>query len=359
MFNMEEVQSNNKSENKPSVPVHEVLEVYGTLTLKILTLIVAVIGGILGYLLIDSVTLNQKQAEIEHKQVQLAISISKESSPKVQADMLEILKAAYTSKTNSDHMESLIKTMEKNIHIALSTEESINALNAKKLDLAKDASNTEISEEKKSKLNLAKKEIEEELSLLQSRPPITKKIESPEISNVSVAIIVGHKQSSPGSSNKETNITEYSMAMEFSSLLVTELTKLGVTSTVIYRRTYSELPSYVNSVNPKLSISIHAGAFNARTSGTKVLYQANNEASEKMANAILQATTESLGLPNRGISPKGSEDRGGYFLTNVKSPSVILEAFFIDNNLDLRTYQEKKNKLASNISLALKELISK
>lgn len=344
--------------NNPQAHIYEAIEVYGSLALKVFTLLIAVIGGIFGYLLIDRVTISQKQAEIEHKQVELAISISKEGSPKVQADMLEILKAAYTSKTNSDHIDSLIKTMEKNINIALAADESIDALTLKKRALAEKASKIRASNEEKQILAIKQKEIEKEISLLKSRPPITQKIESGGASNVSVAIIVGHKQSSPGASNNESGITEYSVAMELSILLVKELTNLGITSTVVYRRTYAELPTYVNSINPTLSISLHAGAFNGKASGSRVLYSANNGHSKKIAEAILQAIIESLGLTNRGISAKRPEDRGGYLLTYVTSPSVILEPFFIDNNSDLDRYQKKKNMLATNIALSLKGLLS-
>ena len=64
-----------------------------------------------------------------------------------------------------------------------------------------------------------------------------------------------------------------------------------------------------------------------------------------IAQILNNHIVNALKLYNRGIKPKGAEDRGGYLLKNTLAPCVIVEPFFIDNDSDLKTALDKKEQL--------------
>ena len=77
-----------------------------------------------------------------------------------------------------------------------------------------------------------------------------------------------------------------------------------------------------------------------------------------MAEILLNHLVEHLKLPDRGIKPKTSEDRGGYLLRYTNAPCVIAEPFFIDNDSDLARAQEDKDidELAVAYAKAIEEI---
>lgn len=137
-------------------------------------------------------------------------------------------------------------------------------------------------------------------------------------------------------------ITEYDFNKNLAALVEKCLDKMGITSEVVYRRTYRELPSDINELNPSITISLHAGAYNQKTSGSRTSYYAGSKEGERLAKILQKGIVETLGLLDRGIRPKTSEDAGGYLLSRVDSPAVITEPFFIDNNSDLEIASRKK-----------------
>jgi len=54
-----------------------------------------------------------------------------------------------------------------------------------------------------------------------------------------------------------------------------------------------------------------------------------------------------LGLPDRGIKGRGTEDRGGFLLRYTNAPCIICEPFFIDNNKDFDRVKERYEDLVS------------
>jgi len=336
---------------------HEIVEVYAALILKAITLAIVIFGGIFGYLFIDRVTIDQKKAEIEHKQVQLAISITKVDNPNLQSDMLEVLKAAYTFENTSNHMNALIEKMELNIKIAIRQKESVKALKEEVVNLNKEIEkkDTKIDDQKIFKKKIV--ELEHEISLLSNRRPVTKSIDLNVKKNIDVAIIVGHKASSPGAISNDGELSEHSIALELSNKISAKLSTIGISSTILHRNTYSELPAQVNETKAKLSISLHANAFDGKVSGSNVLYPSGDLKSEKLAMNLLDAMTESLGLKNRGIRATGPENRGGYLLNNVNMPIVILLPFFIDNEDDLSKYKTNMSVMVNNLAYSTKKYL--
>ena len=168
------------------------------------------------------------------------------------------------------------------------------------------------------------------------------------------ALVIGHNKRSPGAINVNSKLTEF----DFNEDLALRVEKgIGKTQVQrVYRRTYKELPDDINALGPDFTVSLHCNAFNKKVSGTEILYYHRSEKGKKMAQILLNYLVEHLKLPNRGIKPKASEDRGGYLLRYTKSPCVIAEPFFVDNDDDLARAQEDMDRLTAAYAAAIDEI---
>ncbi len=157
------------------------------------------------------------------------------------------------------------------------------------------------------------------------------------------AIVIGHKKTSPGASNKSSGLTEFVFNDKLAQDIEQEIS--GVDIQRVYRRTYNSLPSDINDLNPDFIVSLHCNAFDGSVSGTEVLYYHRSTKGERIAGILNEHIINSLGLKNRGIKPKTSEDRGGHLLKNTIAPCVISEPFFIDNDKDVQKALTKRDLL--------------
>lgn len=325
--------------------------------IKFVALFATIVGGICTFFFVKRVTLNQNQSELEHKQVQLAISIAKEEDPKVQSDMIQILKAAYTSKQVSSHVQSLISRMEENVEIAVIKDEKVQELKAEVSQLSKQKeSSDQDGRIKQDSVDSLIKKLNKEISLLSSRSPITAKQNIGK--DTDVLLIIGHTKQKPGLENETYNITEYAFAQNLASLLKAELELLGISSTIIGRTTFKDLPEFVNTFNYNVAISLHANAFNKKASGTEALYLYGDTLSKKLAVNLNNSISETLGIMNRRAKEITAEDRGGYLLKKANSPITVIEPIFIDNDNDYLIYRENKLKMVHSMSKTIEDFIN-
>ena len=166
------------------------------------------------------------------------------------------------------------------------------------------------------------------------------------------ALIVGHKESSQGAVSPS-GITEFAYNQELAKLIKKYVERAEVV--IVYRRTYEQLPDDVNQIKPDFAISLHCNAFNTKASGSEVLFYEKSSKGKELALKLQNEIVKVLGLPDRGIKTKTSEDRGGYLLKYVKAPAVILEPFFIDNPIDFVVGVEKRNAMAQAIAKVIDE----
>lgn len=157
------------------------------------------------------------------------------------------------------------------------------------------------------------------------------------------ALVIGHKRSSYGASNRSSDLTEFAFNDALSIEIESEVS--GVEVQRVYRRTYSSLPGDINLLNPDFIVSLHCNAFNRSASGTEVLHYHRSTKGKLAAEILQDHLVDALGLPNRGIKPRTSEDRGAYLLRYANAPCVIAEPFFIDNDSDLQIATDKRRKL--------------
>ncbi len=169
-----------------------------------------------------------------------------------------------------------------------------------------------------------------------------------------VALVIGHREGSPGAVNRRSGVTEFS----YNSMLADDIRVLlpDLDVKIIYRSTYKKLPGLINGYDPDLVISLHCNAFNQQATGTETLYYHKSSSGRRMASILQGKLVDALGLANRGIKPKRSEDRGGYLLRYTDAPCIIAEPFFIDNNDDLKTASINRDELIQAYAGAISEM---
>lgn len=157
------------------------------------------------------------------------------------------------------------------------------------------------------------------------------------------ALVIGHKKSSPGAVNTATGLTEFAFNEALAFKIESEVS--GAEVQKVYRRTYNSLPDDINELAPDFIVSLHCNAFNQSATGTEVLYYHRSTKGKRMAEILNDSLVGALGLKDRGIKPKTTEDRGGSLLKNTAAPCVIAEPFFIDNDSDLQVAKDKQGDL--------------
>jgi N-acetylmuramoyl-L-alanine amidase len=168
------------------------------------------------------------------------------------------------------------------------------------------------------------------------------------------ALVIGHKKSSSGAVNGKSGTTEFGFNELLSMDIEKEVNVVEIQR--VYRRTYSSLPSDINELSPDFIISLHCNAYNEEASGTEVLYYHKSTKGKQIAEILNRKLVEALGLKDRGIKPKTTEDRGGYLLKQTNAPCIISEPFFIDNDSDLSIAETKRSTLVKAYSTAIEEM---
>jgi len=168
------------------------------------------------------------------------------------------------------------------------------------------------------------------------------------------ALVIGHKKNSPGAVNERRKLTEFT----FNEALASEIERavVGVNIQRVYRRTYTSLPDDLNELDPDFILSLHCNAFNKSASGTEVLYYHRSALGRQMAEILQQQLVYALNLPDRGVKPKNSEDRGGYLLQKTYAPCLIAEPFFIDNDQDLEVASTHYSALIDAYARGIEEM---
>ena len=172
---------------------------------------------------------------------------------------------------------------------------------------------------------------------------------------IKCALVVGHTQKRPGAKNINKNISEF----DFNDDLARRIKdSCKTTIQLVYRKTLKELPDQVQELSPTFVISLHCNAFDGTVSGTEVLYWHNSTEGKKMAEVLQEHLVSFLRLPDRGIKPVKSGNSGSFLLGKVKVPSIISEAFFIDNDDDLELASNNLDGLSESFADAIDEMSS-
>ena len=173
---------------------------------------------------------------------------------------------------------------------------------------------------------------------------------------IRVALVIGHKEKSQGARNEESGVSEFLYNEQILSLVDAKMIGSGILVDIVYRGEMSRLPDQINNLRPNWVVSLHCNAFNTKAGGTEVLYHHKSKKGKWLAIQFQEALLECFHLKDRGIKPKTSEDRGGYLLKYTNAPCVILEPFFIDNDIEYELGMENMEKYANTIVSVLRSL---
>ena len=171
-----------------------------------------------------------------------------------------------------------------------------------------------------------------------------------------IALVVGHTEKSPGAFNTQCGITEF----DFNRKLVTSIAAIiddRCEVKIVYRERYSDLPEKINAWNPNFVICFHANSYYFRGTGTETLFYHKSKKGKEMAMIFQDNIVKALGLKDRGVKEKSSEQRGGFVLRGTVAPCILLEPFFIDNDDDYKTAVNKYPELVGACVDSIYEII--
>ena len=188
-------------------------------------------------------------------------------------------------------------------------------------------------------------DIQNHLDKINAQAPVIKKL---------CALVIGHKNNSPGAENAASGINEFSFNEKLAQRIEEKVEAVQVQR--VYRRTWETLPGDINELNPHFIISLHCNAFNKTATGTEVLYYHKSQTGKRIAEILQHRLVECLGLHDRGIKPKTAEDRGGLLLHATNAPCIIAEPFFIDNDQDLARAQDDLEGLSNAYATAIRDI---
>lgn len=157
------------------------------------------------------------------------------------------------------------------------------------------------------------------------------------------ALVIGHKKDKPGAANADSNLTEFVFNEQLAKDIKATINQVDIT--LVYRKSYQTLPNDINVLNADFIISLHCNAFNKKAAGCEMLYYHKSTSGKAIAEILQKNIQAALGNNDRGVKPKGSEDRGGYLLRYTNALCIIAEPFFIDNNDELALAQDNYQAL--------------
>lgn len=173
-----------------------------------------------------------------------------------------------------------------------------------------------------------------------------------------VALVVGHSKKSKGAYNRNLKLKEYDLNEQEAILVASLLIEQKIDSILIYRDTYRKLPKDINKHKPTIIVSFHHNSFSKTATGTETLYYYKSKKSKKLAQIMQNEIVNALGYKDRGIRPKGIEDKGGYLLKYTKAPCIILEPCFISNDIEALDFLSKKEEYAQAITKGIQKYIN-
>jgi len=115
-------------------------------------------------------------------------------------------------------------------------------------------------------------------------------------------------------------------------------------------KAYGDINYWAKGKEKVACVELHFNAFNARVSGTEVLYDLDPKDSVHLADCLQEYLCQAFKRPSlsRGVKLV-EEGRGAYNLKLCKIPGVITEAFFGDNPDDAKIAWDLRHAYAEAI----------
>ncbi|GEM_PF-378406 len=159
-------------------------------------------------------------------------------------------------------------------------------------------------------------------------------------------ISAGHHNNDPGA--MANGLRESTMMMEYRDLVTNELLALG--ATVVNDRDSETLGQYLTRIKPKkndVACEFHADAAGPTATGaTGVIADAHTAQDKAFATEMVKATSDVLGIRNRGVIKESQSARGRLAFVRKGGINSLQELFFITNPNDVTAYERGKVALA-------------
>lgn len=162
-----------------------------------------------------------------------------------------------------------------------------------------------------------------------------------------LAIIIGHNRKSKGAravSPVFGHRDEWDLNVAVSRRVKARITSLNAPgweadsflrpSALPYEQEIDVTYGRVSAWRADLAVELHFNSDSGKASGTETLYWHTSLVGHEMANTFQARMVALFELPDRGAKERGSEDRGSRSLRAAKCPTLILEPFFGDNQVD-------------------------
>lgn len=159
-------------------------------------------------------------------------------------------------------------------------------------------------------------------------------------------ISAGHHNGDPGA--VANGLRESVMMMEYRDMVSNELFALG--ATVVNDRDNETLGQYLARINPKgkdVLCEFHADAAGPTATGaTGVIADAHTAQDKAFATDMVKATSDVLGIRNRGVIKESQSARGRLAFVRKGGINSLQELFFITNPNDVAAFERGKVALA-------------
>ena len=141
--------------------------------------------------------------------------------------------------------------------------------------------------------------------------------------------------------------------ISFRNLVISEFKRLNVTD-YITDNDNERLGEYLERIktgNGSVVLEFHFDAGPATATGTTVFIEEDADRLDKaFANQLAKATSEILGIKDRGVRSEIESHRGKLGLMREQGIVALLEICFISNVQDMQLYDANKTKLAIKIA---------
>ena len=165
----------------------------------------------------------------------------------------------------------------------------------------------------------------------------------------------GTKNYDPGAVGKivGVQIIEADLTQDFENLVLAEITRKGFK--YITDKSEESLGEYLKKIQTGsgsvvLEFHFDAAASSSATGTTAIVGSDADRLDKAFAKEIVDATSNILGIKNRGVISEGSSARGRLGLMREQGVVSLLELAFISNPNDISNYHKNKQKLASAIA---------
>jgi len=151
-----------------------------------------------------------------------------------------------------------------------------------------------------------------------------------------IALVVGHRASSPGAYGNA-GVPEWNFWNDGVSEIVQKANGFPVELRVFHRQEtgggyttkMKKLHREIDAWGADISVSLHFNASsNASANGHEVLYCSFSSRGRRYAEMMNAKFNKFLSNKDRGIKPKTKKDRGGGFLCRGRSACILIEPFF-------------------------------